>query len=77
MTNDLNHNDSDVHTTNDHEYVPKENAGRNANNGRKENVGRNDYALNVNASEENSGQNTNNDCNGYGWERPRGINNFH
>lgn len=43
----------------------------------KENAERNDYVLKIDAAEENSRRNTNNDCNGYGWERPIGINNFH
>ena len=56
----------DVPKTNDHDHVPKENVGRNVNNGRKENAGRNAdnghgyHVLKIDTSEENSGQNANN-----------------
>ena len=36
-----------------------------------------DYVLKKDLSEENTRQIPNNDCNAYGWERPRGNNNFH
>ena len=58
MTNDLNNNNSDVHTTNDHDYVPKENVGQNVNNGMEENAGwnanngRDYYVLKIDTSEE-------------------------
>ena len=69
---DLNNNDPDVPTTNDHDYAlkPRENAGRNVN-------GRDDYVLKVDASEENAERNTVDDHNAYDWESPRGNNNFH
>ena len=47
---DLNNNDPDVPTTNDHDYVPKENDGRNTN-------GRDDCVLKIDASVENAGRN--------------------
>ena len=36
-----------------------------------------DYVLKKDLSEENTRQIPNNDCNAYGWGRPRGNNNFH
>ena len=68
----MNNIDLNVPTTNDHNYVFKENAGRNVsieNAGRNDN-GRDDYLLKIDASEENAGWDAANaDRIAYGWER--------
>ena len=76
----MNNIDLNTPTTNDHNYVFKENAGRNVsieNAGRNDN-GRDDYLLKIDASEENAGQDAANaDRIAYGWERLRDNNNCH